>query len=149
MHFPRSFQRVAKCLPSPLIGLLIGCYNDFPTDRQIQRCLFLSASLRLGEQSVEEIKAWEKLDQQRDKDFAAAAREIGGLKCVDWCEGFNGFETVQLRYWQRNGFVEIHARYESNRYGGLQVHWTANVSDLSTWQSIEHEIWKHIAEWSV
>jgi hypothetical protein len=100
-------------------------------------------------QSVEEIKAWEKLDQQRNKDFAAAAREIGGLKCVDWCEGFNGFETVRLRYWQRNGFVEIHARYESNRYGGLQVHWTANVSDLSKWQTIELGIWKNIAEWSV
>jgi hypothetical protein len=109
----------------------------------------IERALPQPQQSIEAIKAWEKLDEQRDKEFAAAAREIGGLKCVAWCEGFNGFETVQLRYWQRNGFVEIHARYESNRYGGLQVYWTANVSDLSKWQAIEHEIWKLVAEWNV
>jgi hypothetical protein len=101
------------------------------------------------QRSVEELKLWEKLDRQRDEEFAAAAREIGNLKCAGWCEGFNGFETVKLRYWQRDGFVEIHASYNSMRYGGLQVYWTTNVSDLSQWQSIEHEIWKLVAEWSV
>ena len=101
------------------------------------------------QRSVEDLKIWEKLDRQRAEEFAAAAREIGGLRCASWCEGFNGFETVSLRYWQRDGFVEIHASYNSKRYGGLQVYWTTNVSDLSQWQSIEHEIWKLIDEWSV
>jgi hypothetical protein len=101
------------------------------------------------QRSVEELKSWEKLDRQRDEEFAAAAREIGGLRCASWCNGFNGFETVSLRYWQRDGFVEIHASYNTKRYGGLQVYWSTNVSDLSQWQSIEHEIWKLVAEWSV
>jgi hypothetical protein len=109
----------------------------------------IDRALPKPQRSVEELKISEKLDRQRDREFAAAAREIGNLKCARWCEGFNGFETVKLRYWQRGGFVEIHASYESNRYGGLQVYWTTNVSDLSQWQSIEHEIWKLVADWSV
>jgi hypothetical protein len=101
------------------------------------------------ERSVEDLKILAKLDRQRDAEFAAAAREIDSLRCAGWCQGFNGFETVSLRYWQRDGFVEIHANYNSKRYGGLQVYWTTNVSDLSQWQSIEKEIWKLVAEWSV
>lgn len=98
---------------------------------------------------AEELKGWEKLDRQRDAEFGAAARAISGLRCANWCEGFNGFETVSLRYWQRDGFVEIHASYNTKRYGGLQVWWRANVSDLSQWQSIEREIWERVAEWRV
>jgi len=102
------------------------------------------------QRSSEELKSWERIDQQRDKEVAAAARNIGDLNCdKGFCEGFNGFETMRLRYWQRDGFVEIHASYNSKRFGGLQMYWTTNVSDLSQWQPIEHEIWKLIAEWSV
>jgi hypothetical protein len=101
------------------------------------------------QRSEEELKRWEEFERKRDDEFAAAAREIGGLRCASWCEGFNGFETVNLSYWQRQGFVEIHASYNSKRYGGIQVYWSTNVSDLSQWQSIEHEIWKLVAEWSV
>ncbi len=101
------------------------------------------------QRSVEERKSGEKLGRQRDEEFALAAQETDGLRCDYWCEGFNGFETVHLRYWQRDGFVQIHASYESKRYGGLLVYWTTNVRDLSQWQSIEHEIWKLVADWSV
>jgi hypothetical protein len=100
--------------------------------------------------SAEDLKRWEEVMRRQHEEFAAAAREIGGLRCARLsCEGFNGFETVKLRYTQHDGFFKIYARYDSKRYGGLQVHWTTIVSDLSQWQSIEHEIWKLVAEWSV
>lgn len=102
------------------------------------------------QRTAEELRSWHDFERRRDEEFAAAAQEIGELRCADyWCKGFNGFETVQLRYWPRDGFFEVHANYNSPRYGGLQVWWTTSVSDLAQWQSIEHEIWKLIAEWNV
>ena len=110
----------------------------------------IDRALPKPQRSEEELKSWAKINREQDDKFAAEAQEIGGLKCVDFsCQGFNGFETARLRYWQRSGFVEIHASYNSDRYGGLQVWWTGDVADISQWQSIEHEIWRLVANWSV
>jgi hypothetical protein len=97
-----------------------------------------------------ENEAIQGIERNVEQDESSRARQIAGLMCADWCWGSNGPDKVSLRYWQRStSFVEIHAYYESTRYGGLTVWWKSFTSDISHWRDIDDEVWKLIAEWKL
>lgn len=51
----------------------------------------------------------------------------------------------------RTGVVnpQMHARYFSKRYGGVEIAWRSNAKNLPRWHEIDAQIWRFIDTWNI
>lgn len=92
-------------------------------------------------------------------------RDMYGLRCYQprilkdrvWCYGIrddSNNEDIMLYvleppYSPGVVFPQMHARYISKRYGGVEIAWRTHISNFPRWHEIDAQIWKFIDTWNV